>query len=64
MASSEADRFVVTDAVISRTVDNHDIGLGLMDHAGAIHTSTEAALFDLLQQAGTPEFKALAPLFK
>lgn len=58
------DAFVVSDAVISRTEDNHDIGLGLMDYAGAVLTSTEVVLFDLLEQAGTPEFKALAPLFK
>ncbi len=56
--------FVVEDAVISRTVRNESIGLGLMAQAGATRTSTEAAIFDLLGRAGTPEFKSIAPLIK
>jgi nicotinamidase-related amidase len=56
--------FVVEDAVISRTVENQAIGLRLMAQAGATRTGTETALFDLLGRAGTPEFKAIAPLIK
>jgi len=56
--------FVVEDAVISRTVENEAIGLRLMAQAGATRTGTETALFDLLGRAGTPEFKAIAPLIK
>jgi nicotinamidase-related amidase len=56
--------FVVEDAVISRTVRNESIGLDLMARAGTTRTSTEAALFDLLGRAGTPEFKSIAPLIK
>jgi nicotinamidase-related amidase len=56
--------FVPQDAVISRTQANKDIGLKLMEKAGATLTSTEATLFDLLGVAGTPEFKELAPLIK
>ncbi|MFH2008331.1 MAG: hydrolase [bacterium] len=56
--------YVPQDAVISRTAENHDIGLRLLERAGATRTSTEAALFDLLQVAGTPEFKAIAPLIR
>lgn len=55
---------VVEDAVISRTEENRAIGLGLMERAGATRTGTETALFDLLGRAGTPEFKAIAPLIK
>ncbi|MCX6006312.1 MAG: hypothetical protein NTZ34_03510 [Chloroflexi bacterium] len=32
--------------------------------AGAIITTTEIAIFQLLKKAGTPEFKAISPLFK
>jgi hypothetical protein len=33
-----------------------------MERAGAIVTTVEAALFELLQRAGTPEFKAVQKL--
>jgi nicotinamidase-related amidase len=56
--------FVVQDAVLSRTAENQALGLRLMAAAGATRTGTETATFDLLGQAGTPEFKALAPLVK
>jgi len=56
--------YVLEDAVISRTDENHDVGLQLMERAGVTRTSTETALFDLLQKAGTPEFKAIDPLIK
>lgn len=56
--------FVVRDAVLSRTQENHDTGLSLMRDAGATISSTEAVVFDLLGAAGTPEFKKLSPLMK
>ncbi len=56
--------YVVEDAVISRTVQNQAIGLRLMAQSGATRTGTETALFDLLGRAGSPEFKAIAPLIK
>ncbi|HUJ27994.1 MAG TPA: isochorismatase family protein [Myxococcales bacterium] len=56
--------FVPEDAVLSRSETNRAVGLRLCEKAGAILTSTETALFDLLGSAGTPEFKELAPLIK
>jgi nicotinamidase-related amidase len=56
--------FVPRDAVISRTQDNKAAGLALCEKAGAILTSTEASVFDLLGAAGTAEFKAISPLLK
>lgn len=56
--------FVARDAVLSRTDDNHQVGLQLMREAGATISSTESVVFDLLGQAGTPEFKKLSPLIK
>jgi nicotinamidase-related amidase len=55
---------VVSDAVCSRTAQNRAIGLGLIERTGAILTSTEVVVFDLLGRAGTDDFKALAPLVK
>lgn len=51
---------VVADAVCSRAEANWRIGLDLAVRAGAIPTSTEVCVFDLLGRAGTEEFKALS----
>jgi nicotinamidase-related amidase len=56
--------FVPQDAVASRAEANRQLGLRLMEKAGATVTSTETVLFDLLGQAGTPEFKELSALIK
>jgi nicotinamidase-related amidase len=56
--------FVPADAVISRTKENRDVGLALMRQAGATVTSTETALFDLTERAGTDEFRAISKLVK
>ena len=56
--------FLAQDAVLSRTEENRRIGLSLCEKSGATLTSTEAAVFDLLGVAGTPEFKELAPFLK
>jgi nicotinamidase-related amidase len=55
---------VVADAVASRTDSNREIGLGLAERAGAFVTSTETVVFDLLQRAGSDDFKALSKLIK
>lgn len=55
---------VPIDAVSSRTKANWRVGLELIDRAGAIPTSTEVCVFDLLGRAGTDEFKALSKLIK
>ena len=55
---------VATDAVSSRTRENRELGLAKMQRAGALATSTETALFELLGRAGTPEFKAVQELVK
>lgn len=56
--------FVVYDGIISRTGTNYEVGVRLMERAGAYITSTETMLFDLLHKAGTPEFRELQPLVK
>lgn len=55
---------VVGDAVMSRHMSNWQTGLGVMGAAGAVITSTEAALFQLLKVAGTEEFKKLSKLVR
>lgn len=53
---------VAADAVSSRTALNRRLGLEKMERSGAWPTSTEMALFELLGEAGTPEFKAIQKL--
>jgi len=48
---------VARDAVGSRFEQNRDIGLGKAEHAGAVITSVETALFELVGRAGSDEFK-------
>lgn len=55
---------VCADAVCSRTAANRELGLGLMARAGAIVSSTEASVFDLLGRAGSDEFRALSRVIK
>lgn len=55
---------VVNDAVISRKKGNWRIGLSLAASAGAVISSTETILFQLLQRAGTAEFKKLSKLVR
>jgi nicotinamidase-related amidase len=55
---------VAQDAVTSRTEENRALGLHKMERSGATVTSVETALFELLRQAGTPEFKEVQALVK
>ncbi|HZK43560.1 MAG TPA: hydrolase [Syntrophomonadaceae bacterium] len=52
------------DAVCSRTDENKNSGIELMKDVGAVISNTETIVFDLLKEAGTPEFKAISPLLK
>jgi nicotinamidase-related amidase len=53
---------VVADAVGSRTSENRDVGLHKAERAGAVITSVETALFELVGRAGTDEFKRVQKL--
>jgi len=55
---------VAADAVASRTPENRVVGLRKMEESGAIATSAEAALFEWLERAGTPEFKDVQGLVR
>lgn len=50
----------VRDAVCSRSKENFKTGIGFMRDAGAVITCTETALFQLLEKAGTEEFRILS----
>lgn len=55
---------VVADAVGSRAPANRQVALDRLRQNGATITSTEMAIYEILRQAGTSEFKAVLPLVK
>jgi nicotinamidase-related amidase len=55
---------VVTDAVSSRTIDNKKVALQKMRTAGVTLTSTEMALFELLEVAEGEQFKEILKIVK
>jgi len=55
---------VASDAVSSRTELNWRIGLERMRAAGAILSSTEMVIYELMKSSGAPAFKELLPYLK
>jgi len=55
---------VATDAVGSRSAENRELGLKKAESGGAILTSVEMALFELLRGSDAPEFKQVQELVK
>ena len=55
---------VASDAVGSRSEWNWKIGLDRMRAAGAVISSTEMMMYELLRCSGTPQFKELLPYIK
>ena len=55
---------VLTDCVDSRSSADKSTGLRKMELAGAVPTSTEAALFELLVDSKHPKFKEIQALIK
>ncbi len=55
---------LVSDAISSRRKLDHEAAMDRMEQAGIILTTTEAVLFELLERAGTPEFKQISQLVK
>jgi len=55
---------LVKDAVMSRRKENWRVGIDAAIAAGAVITSTETALFQLLRVAGSDEFKKLSKLVR
>ena len=55
---------LVRDASSSRSEANASVGVEKMSGAGILPASTETVIFELLQRAGTDEFRALLPVIK
>jgi nicotinamidase-related amidase len=55
---------IVSDATSSRDPRSIELGLRRMEREGAVISSTEMAIYELLGASGTPAFKSLLPYFK
>jgi len=64
LLDSGFDVHLVKDAVMSRSSDNRQTAIEAMMLAGAVPTSTESVVFQLLKIAGTASFKKLSQLVK
>ena len=58
------DVHVVTDATSSRKIENKEIALLRMQQSGVYMTTVESVLFQLIDCAGTDQFKAISRLIK
>ena len=55
---------VLSDAVFSRTPENHDLALDRLHDAGATISSVEMALFELIRTSKHPAFRTISKLVK
>ncbi len=56
--------FIADDAVGSRSKKDWKSALSALAGAGAVIYPTETIAFMIIEKAGTPEFKAISPLFR
>lgn len=56
--------YVCADAVTARTEIDCVTGIERMRDCGAVITTAEGAVFEMLREAGTDQFKKILPLFK
>ena len=55
---------VAPDAVSSRTLERHKLGMERIRDAGVLPCAAEAAVYEWLYEAGTPEFKEVLKLVR
>ena len=56
--------YVPADAICSRKDLDREVAIQRMHDCGAVITTIESAIFELLREAGTEQFKACRPLVK
>lgn len=55
---------VAADAVSARSLEKHKLGMERMRDSAVLPCAAEAAVYELLEAGGTPEFKAILSLVK
>ena len=64
LASQGYQVHVAADAVSARSLEKHKLGMERMRDSAVLPCAAEAAVYELMRQAGTPEFKAILALVK
>jgi isochorismate hydrolase len=64
LLAAQHDVHLAVDAISSRAAQNKDLAVRRLAGEGAKLTSTEMALFELLVEAGTDEFRAISKMIK
>ena len=62
--SRDYEVHVIADACCSREEGSHEIAMARLREAGAVITTTESVLYELVGAAGTDEFRALLRIVK
>ena len=55
---------VAADAVSARSLEQHKLGMERMRDSAVLPCAAEAAVYELLREAGTPEFKSILTLVR
>ncbi len=55
---------VAADAVSARSLEKHKLGMERMRDSAVLPCAAEAAVYEMLREAGTPEFKAILKLVR
>jgi len=61
---SHYEVYLAADASGTRHVFDHDIALRRLEREGATLVTAETAMFELLREAGTPQFERVLPIMK
>lgn len=56
--------YVIEDACSSRSLHDHEMSMRRLAQAGAVITTFESALFELLDTSESPDFKAISAIVK
>ena len=56
--------YVAADAIASRHRHDHKVAVERMRDCGAVITTVESAVFEILRESGTDQFKQILPSFK
>ena len=56
--------YIAVDAICSRHETDYTVAIERLRDCGAVITTVESAVFELLRESGTEQFKQILPLFK
>ncbi len=56
--------YIAADAICSRHETDYTVAIERLRDCGAVITTVESAVFELLHESGTEQFKQILPLFK